>query len=83
MKEYKLITVKLDYQEDGTPAVSGSLTQSVKAFFFADDGGGGHFLTDKAERLMQEMNRDGWEVVSAAPYGTAEGMLLITFSREM
>ena len=39
----------------------------------------------KAEQLMQEMNQEGWEVISVAPFASnAEAVfLLMTFEREM
>ncbi|MBR1899316.1 MAG: hypothetical protein IJ825_10620 [Oscillospiraceae bacterium] len=92
MKEYKIITVPLGfaYNEEEYREPS-SIGKAVLDFFApteltaGDLHSEGQLVTDTAERLMQEMNRDGWEVVSAAPFGTdpTDCSLFITFSREL
>ncbi len=76
MKEYKVMTAKAESKTEQQPG--------VKAFFF----GGGSALTASeiaanAEKLMQQMSRDGWEVLSIihAPLYQQTGELLITFER--
>ncbi len=90
MKEYRIITVPLGYVYDDTkqPRTPASLGESLRDFFSPVDDfslAEGRFITDAAERIMEEMNRGGWEVVSAAPFGTdpTEMLLLVTFSREL
>ncbi|MBQ9695555.1 MAG: hypothetical protein IJV58_03910 [Oscillospiraceae bacterium] len=92
MKEYRIITVPLDfaYNEEEYREPS-SIGKAVLDFFAPTEltagnlHSEGQLVTDTAERLMQEMNRGGWEVVSAAPFGTdpTEMLLLVTFSREL
>lgn len=90
MKEYRIITVPLgyEYEDARQPRTPASIGQAVMDFFNPSDGispSDGRFITDAAERIMEEMNRGGWEVVSAAPFGTdpTEMLLLVTFSREL
>ena len=90
MKEYRIITVPLgyEYEDARQPRTPASIGQAVMDFFSPVDDfslGEGRFITDAAERIMEEMNRGGWEVVSAAPFGTdpTEMLLLVTFSREL
>lgn len=92
MKEYKIITVPLGfaYNEEEYREPS-SIGKAVLDFFAPEEltagnlHSEGQLVTDAAERLMQEMNRGGWEVVSAAPFGTdpTEMLLLVTFSRAL
>ena len=86
MKEYKMITVKMEYKEDKTKtATSSSITESMKKLFFPNEFENDHIVTEKVEKLMQEMNQDGWEVVSVTPLSPYPPgiILLITFEREM
>lgn len=81
MKEYKMITLKTTWK-----AVSheknASFSESIKSMFFVGDM---QINSKKAEQLMQEMNQEGWEVVSVSPFASnAEAVfLLMTFEREM
>ena len=74
MKEYRVMTAKAETQ---TQQPSG-----VRAFFF---GSGSERtasgIAANAERLMQQMSREGWEVlaVTPAPLYQQTGELLITF----
>ena len=76
MKEYKVMTAKAEPKTEQQPG--------VKALFF----GGAVALTASeiaanAEKLMQQMSRDGWEVLNVmpAPLYQQTGELLITFER--
>ena len=87
MKEYKIVPVRL-IADPGTlneqKQTSHSVTGSVKEFFFPSGAGpDGMFATEKAEALMQQMNADGWEVISVnpTPRYPQMGEILITFER--
>lgn len=91
MKEYKILTVPLvSPAAPAEPAAAQhpSLMNSIREFFmptdFMDVQGADNIRTDEAERLMREMNRSGWEVVSAVPVqpDPAGMILFITFERE-
>ena len=83
MKEYKMITVKIEYKTQ--TAASSSVTESIKRLFFPNEFENDHIVTEKAEKLMQEMNQQGWEVISVTPLSPypPEIILLITFAREL
>lgn len=82
MKEYKILTVRLGVSE--MPQQPASIPRSIREFFSPTEELAGQITMEPAEQLMQEMNRDGWEVVSAVPYGVnPQETLLITFEREL
>ena len=85
MKEYKMIMVKIEYEEDKTQtAASSSIMENIKKLFFPNEFENSHVITEKAEKLMQEMNQQGWEVAAVTPLSPypPEIVLLITFERE-
>lgn len=76
MKEYKVMTAKAEPKTEQQPG--------VKAFFFGSDSVlTASEIAANAEKLMQQMSRDGWEVLSIipAPFYRQTGELLITFER--
>lgn len=91
MKEYKIITVPLRYHSDNPqPDPPHTLRDTVRDFFVpselsAEPFTEGRFLTEDAEILMQNMSREGWEVVSAVPHGSDpnDTLLFITFERPL
>ena len=85
MKEYRIIPVRLfaapgTHNEQEQHSVSGS----IKGLFFPSGvNPDGTFATEKAEALMQQMNAEGWEVISvnSTPNYPQTGEILITFER--
>ena len=80
-----MITVKIEYKEDKTKtATSSSITKNMKKLFFPNEFENDHIVTEKAEKLMQEMNQQGWEVAAVTPLSPCppEIVLLIMFERE-
>lgn len=76
MKEYKVMTAKAEPKAEQQ--------SGVKAFFFGDGRAlSASDIAANAERLMQQMSREGWEVLSVipAPFYRQTGELLITFER--
>ncbi len=86
MKEYKIIPVPLSSciqggNEDHPSSVKGF----VRELFFADeDTEHSSIVCEDAEKLMQKMNSEGWEVASTSACGTypSDIVLFITFERE-
>ncbi|MBQ2264807.1 MAG: DUF4177 domain-containing protein [Oscillospiraceae bacterium] len=75
MKEYKMITAKLEFAEQPN-----TVKGSVKSFFFPDDE---QAKTDQIEKIMNQMSEEGWEVINVAPMPQPHHeMVLITFARE-
>ena len=80
MKEYKIISVKagvLDQKKHKTSTFS----EKLQGLFIENY----EISSKKAEAIMQEMNSQGWEVVSAAPavLGAGAWLIVITFEREI
>ena len=82
MKEYKIIAARADFEKQ--PAEKGSLMGSFRTLFDPHPGGSG-IITEKIEGMLQQMNLDGWEVVSISPMSDffANGQMLITLEREL
>lgn len=82
MKEYKIIPVRLAYQAESNPSKATTISGSLKEFFFPPEAlTDNHLITENAEKVMQKMNSEGWEVAGTAAMG--EHILLITFEREL
>ncbi len=80
MKEYKIISVKAGVSSKKKDK-SSTFSEKLQGFFIS----GYEINTKKAEAIMQEMNSQGWEVVSASPVALGAGawIILITFEREI
>lgn len=80
MKEYKIISVKAGISNKKKDKPS-TFSDKLQGFFISDY----EISTKKAEAIMQEMNSQGWEVVSAAPTALGAGvwLIVITFEREI
>ena len=85
MKEYKIVPVRLDYCKDSDSKESTSLFIGGMKALFTDDSAKGTLLSEKAEVVMKEMSRRGWEVAGTAAMGQypANVTLIVTFSREI
>ena len=82
MKEYKIIPVQLAYQAEANQSKPTTVFDSFVEFFFPpEELTNSHHATENAEKVMQKMNCEGWEVASTAVMG--ENVLLITFEREL
>lgn len=82
MKEYKIIPVQLTYQAEVNSSKTATISDCLKEFFFPPEAlTDSHLITENAEKIMQKMNSEGWEVASTAAMG--ENVLLITFEREL
>ncbi len=84
MKEYKIIPVQLAYQAEANQSKATTISDCLKEFFFPPEAlTDSHLITENAEKVMQKMNSEGWEVASTAAMGAEGLMLLITFEREL
>jgi hypothetical protein len=82
MKEYKIIPVQLAYQAEANQSKPTTISNCFIEFFFPpEELTNSHLATENAEKVMQKMNCEGWEVASTAVMG--ENVLLITFEREL